>query len=75
MAFCDLAVDCLFDPGHFVHELIAMLVEHVQGKAVLGIDDPDEQEALGLDLFERQVQDVFVSEGAVSDGNTSSRVG
>lgn len=75
MTFCNLTVHCLFYPGHFVHELVAMLVEHVQGEAVLRVDDPNKEEALRLDLLEWQVQDILVGQGAVGDSDTSSWVG
>jgi len=52
MAFGDLAVDCLFDPYDFVNQLVLELFEEVEGVRVLGIDDPDEQEAILLQLVE-----------------------
>ena len=45
VALCDLPVDSLLDPGDLVNERVAIVVHHFDGKAVLRIDHPDEQEA------------------------------
>ena len=71
----DLAVDGLFDPGDLIDEFVAVFLHHLQCKAVLRIDHPNEQEPISLDLVERDVQDVLVVQGVVGDGNTSGRVG
>jgi len=47
----------------------------LEGEPVLGVDDPDEEEAVGLQLVEGHVQDFSVVEGVVGNGDTSGGVG
>lgn len=53
MAFGDLTVDCLLDPGYFIYKFVSEFLHHFKGESILGIDDPDEQETIGLELVER----------------------
>ena len=53
MALGDLPVHRLLDPADLVHQPVAVLAQHLKGEAVLGVDDPDEEEAmLRLELVE-----------------------
>ena len=54
VAFCDLAVYGLLNPGELVNQGVAISVHHLDGEAVLGVDDPDEEEAVFLQLVEPQ---------------------
>jgi hypothetical protein len=72
MAFRNLAIDSLFDPGYFINELVAKGFEKFKSVAVLGIDYPYEHEAISLKLFERHfVHDLGVCKSFVSDGNST----
>lgn len=75
MTLGDLSVDSLLDPGNLIDKLVAVVFHHVNGHAVLGVDHPDEQETVGLDLVERDVKDLLVVQGVVGNGDTSCGVG
>ena len=47
-----LPVDCLLDPCDLVDQFVSVMLHHLQGEPVLGVDYPDEQEAVGLKLVE-----------------------
>lgn len=55
--------------------LVAELLHHFEGKAVLSIDDPDKQEPVALDLIERYIQDLPIIQSVISNGDTSGGVG
>ena len=55
--------------------LVAMLLEQIESKPVLGIDDPNKQESICLDLVEGQIQNLVINQGVVGNGNTSGWVG
>ena len=57
------------------HLPVAPTLEEVQSECVLGIDDPDEQEAIGLQLGHGQMLDVSVIQLAVTQGHPSRWVG
>ena len=46
--------------------LVAPVLEEVEGEVVLGIDDPDEEEAISLQLGHRQRHNVCISQLAVA---------
>ena len=71
MALGNLAVYSLLHPGNFIHQRVAILVHEIDCKTILCIYHPDEKKAVFLDLVERNVQDLFVTQGVVCDGNTS----
>ena len=54
--------------------LVVELFEEVESKAVLGVNDPDEEETILLDHVKRQVHDLLVIQRVVGDGNAASRV-
>jgi len=59
MAFCNLSVDSLLDPCNLINKpndyklililLVAELLKEVKSKAVLGVNDPNEEKAVLLD--------------------------
>jgi len=59
MAFCNLSVDSLLDPRNLINKpndyklililLVAELLKEVESKAVLGVNDPNEEKAVLLD--------------------------
>ena len=70
----NLSIDCLLDPGDLIDKLVAEMLHHVDCKAILGIDDPNEEEAVGLDLVKGDIPDLLVIERVVGYGHTSSWV-
>mgnify|MGYP001626762203 CR=1 FL=1 len=52
-----------------------MKFKHLKGELVLVIDDPYEQESIGLYMFERQVLDFLISQGRIGDSYTSCWIG
>ena len=60
MALGDLAVDRLLDPGDLINQLVALVLHHLNGKAVLRIDYPHEEEAVSLQLVEGDAVDLGV---------------
>jgi hypothetical protein len=75
MTLGNFAVDGLLDPGDLVDELVAILLHHVEGKTIFGVDNPNEQEAVALDLIEGDVQDVLVIQSVIRNGHSSCRIG
>ena len=51
------------------------MLHHLECEPVLGVDNPNENEAVCLDRFKRHAQDIFVVEGLVGDSDPTSRVG
>lgn len=51
------------------------MLHHRECKSVLGIDNPNENEAISLDLGKGHVQDIFIIERLVGDSDATSRVG
>jgi hypothetical protein len=72
VALGDLSVNCLFDPGNFIHQPITILFHHVQGHSIFGVNDPDEEKAVTLNLIEGDVQNLLVVKSVIGDGHTSS---
>ena len=60
MTFSNFPVDCLLDPCDFIDKLIAELVEYIEGKSVLSINDPNEEKALSLDLVKWNIENLCV---------------
>ena len=50
------------------------MLHHAKGEAVLGIDDPNQEEAVALDRVEGNIQDFLVVQSIICDGYTSSWV-
>ena len=74
MTLGNLAIDSLLHPGNLIDQLVSECLHHLNGKAVLRVDNPNEQEAVGLDLVKGDILDLLVIQSVVGDGNTSSRV-
>lgn len=74
MPLGNLAIDSLLHPGNLIDQFVSELLHHINGKAVFRVDNPDEQEAVGLDLVERDILNLLVIQSVVGDGNASSRV-
>ena len=74
MPLGNLAIDSLLYPGNLIDQFVSELLHHINGKAVFRVDNPDEQEAVGLDLVERDILNLLVIQSVVGDGNASSRV-
>lgn len=53
---------------------VTPFVEEVQGELVFGIDHPDKQEAIGLKLRDRKIDNVLVGKLAVAQGNTTGGI-
>jgi hypothetical protein len=70
----NLAIDSLLHPSNLINQLVSECLHHLNGKAVLRVDNPNEQEAVSLDLVEGDILDLLVIQSVVGDGNTSSRV-
>ena len=70
-----LAIDGLLDPRNLVHKLVAVLLHELNSEAVLGIDHPDEEEAVSLQFIEGNVEDLAVLQGIVGYGYASRGVG
>ena len=51
------------------------MLHHCECKSVLGIDNPNENEAISLDLGKGHVQDIFIIERLVGDSDPTGRVG
>jgi len=69
-----LSIDSLLDPGDLINEFVSEMLHHVNGKAVLGINDPDKEEAVSLNLVERDIPDLLVIQSVIGYGHTSCRV-
>lgn len=74
MTLRNLTVHSLLDPGDFIYKFVAGLLHHFERKSILGVDDPNEQETVGLEAFEGNVEDLLVVESIICDGNTSGRI-
>ncbi len=74
MPLCNLAIYSLLYPGNFIDETIAILLHHVKGHTIFGVDDPDEKEPVALNLVKGYVEDLFIIQGVIGNGNSSSRV-
>ena len=74
MALGNLPIDSLLHPSNFIDQLVSECLHHLNGKAVLRVDNPNEQEAVGLDLVEGDILDLLVIQSVIGDGDTSSRV-
>lgn len=74
MTFGDLAVDSLLDPGYLIDHLVAELVEDVQSKPILGVDDPDEEESICLDLVKGYLKNLVIRQSIVGNSHTTSGI-
>lgn len=70
----NLAIYSLLNPGNFIDETIAILLHHVKGHAIFGVDDPDEKETVTLNLVKGDVEDLFIIQGVISNGDSSCRI-
>jgi hypothetical protein len=71
---CNLAIYSLLNPGNFIDETIAILLHHVKGHAIFGVDNPDEKETVTLNLVKGYVEDLFIIQGVISNGDSSCRI-
>lgn len=74
MALGNLAIHSLLHPGYLIDQLVSEVLHHLNGKAVLRVDNPDEQEAVGLDLVKGDIRDLLVIQSIIGDGDTSGWV-
>ena len=74
MALGNLAIDSLLHPGNLIDQFVSVLLHHINGHAVLRVDNPDEKETVGLDLVEGDIQNLLVIQSVVGDSDTSGRV-
>ena len=86
VTLCNLSIHSLLDPHYLIHKSIksmlnhlyflpvAILLHHAEGEAVLGIDDPNQEETVALDSVEGNIQDFLVVQSIICDGYTSSWV-
>ena len=74
MTLGNLAIDGLLHPGYLIDQLVSEVLHHLNGKAVLRVDNPDEQEAVGLDLVEGDIPDLLVIQSVIGNGDSSGRV-
>lgn len=70
----DLSIDSLLDPGDLVNHRVVVMLHELYGKAILCVDDPEQQEAVCLQAIQRNVFDDLVTQLLVSDGDTAGRV-
>ena len=75
VAFGDLPINSLFDPCNLINQPVAIVLHHRNGEPVLGINNPNKEEAIGLQLVKRDVEDLLIRESAVGDGHTTGRIG
>ena len=75
MTLGNFTVDSLLYPHKFIHQFVAKLVKQLKSDSVLGIDDPDKEEAVLLKLVERQVNNLGIAECVVCYRDTTSLVG
>ena len=75
MTFGNLTVDRLLAPDDLVNEFVTKVLHHFDSVSVLGVDDPDEQEAVRLQLVKRYLLNLHIVQGVVSDGDASRRIG
>lgn len=71
----DLAVYCLLHPGNLVNELVAVVLHHRDSKAVLGVDHPDQEEPVLLQLVEGNIEHLLIVQRLVGNGDSSGGVG
>ena len=57
MTLGDEPIDSLLNPDNLINDLISLLLHHLDGKPVFGVDYPYEKETVGLQLFKRNVID------------------
>ena len=70
----NLTVYGLLNPGDFIDKFVAGLFHHIERKSILGVDDPNEKETVGLEALEGNVQYLFIVESIISDSNSSGRI-
>ena len=73
--FSNFTVDSLLYPDKFIHQFVAKLVKQLKSDSVLGVDDPDKEEAVLLKLVERQVNNLGIAECVVCYRDTSCGIG
>jgi len=71
VAFCDLSVDCLFDPGDGVHEAVAPLFHQLDSEGVLRVDCPDQQNPAFLQFRHWYLFDELIGERVILYGHSA----
>jgi hypothetical protein len=74
VALGNLAIDCLLDPGDLIDKLVAEMLHHFDGHAILGINDPNKEETVCLDLVKGDIHDLLVVQGVIGNSYTSCGV-
>lgn len=54
--------------------LVAVFLEEIEGKLILVVDDPNEEEAITLHVLQGQVRDLYIIHGRVGNGHATSWV-
>lgn len=65
----NLVVDGLLDPGDGIHQLVAPLLDELDGEGVLGIDGPDDDHPILLQLADRYLLNILIAERVILDGH------
>ena len=74
VALGDFVVDGLLDPGDGVDQLVPPLLYQLDGEGVLGIDGPNDDHTVLLQLVDGYLLYVLVAEGVVLYGDASGRL-
>ena len=75
MTFCDLSIHSLLDPSYFINKFVAEILHHFESETIFCVDDPDEEEAILLNLVKWNVQDLLIVQSVICNGYSSGRVG
>ena len=75
MTLRNLTVYGLLNPSNFIYKFVAGLLHHFERKSILGVNDPNEKETVGLEAFEGYLEYLLIVESIICDGNTSGRIG
>ena len=60
VALGDFTVNCLLDPHDFIDQFVSMLLHNFKRKPVFGVNDPDEQKSVRLQLVKRYIENLVV---------------
>lgn len=66
-----LTIDSLFDPSYLINQFVSKVLHHLESESILGIDYPNEEESISLQLIERNVEDLLIIQSVICDSNTS----
>ena len=75
VAFGDLAVDCPLHPGDRVDEAVAPLFHELDCEGVLGVDGPDDQDPVLLQLGDGDLLNPLIGKGVILDSDSSGWLG